>query len=144
MNRWALIDDTTVATVTIQEDQPVLDGVWVMIPDEFGPGDNYIEGEFSKKVVEAVTEACRITQLAFDLRLTSDERKLIRSMAKENEDVNDAYRLKEKATFIDLTAPITYQLLGALAMAGCIAPERIPVILDTSTVQPGDMYRGPI
>lgn len=143
MDRWALIDGDTVATVTLQEDQPVLDGLWVLIPDGFGPGDKYVDGEFVDVTPGSTVLPVRITQLAFDLRLTSEERKAIRAAAHANADVYDAYSLKEKATFIDLTAEITYQLLGVMVYAGCVAQERIPEILDTSTVQSGDMYRGP-
>lgn len=143
MDRWALIDGDTVATVTLQEEQPVLDGLWVLIPEGFGPGDKYVDGEFVDVTPGTTIPPVRITQMAFDLRLTADERKAIRAAAKVNVDIDDAYRLKEKATFIDLTAQITYNLLGVMVMAGCIAPERMPVILDTSTVQPDDLYRGP-
>jgi len=86
----------------------------------------------------------RITQMAFDLRLTSEERKAIRAAAKVNEDVDDAYRIKEKATFIDLTDEITRNLLLVMVQTNCIAPERIDVILDVSTVKDSDIYNGPV
>ena len=144
MYRWALTDADMVATVTVQEEQPGVAGLWVQIPDGVRPGDKYDGTDFSKVVVEVVVMPVRLTQLAFDLRLTADERIAIRTAAVSDASVNDAFRLKEKATFIDLTAEITYQLIGKMVMAGCIAAERIPVILDVSTVTEGDMYRGPV
>jgi len=146
MKRWGLIVDGRIDTVTIQELDPELPGLWVApVPAEFGPGDYYDEvAGYSKAERVSTVSPCRITQLAFDLRLTSEERKAIRAAAKVNEDVDDAYRLKEKATYIDLTAQITHDLVGVMVMAQCIAPERMPVILDPSTVSESDYYRGPI
>jgi hypothetical protein len=84
-----------------------------------------------------------ITQMAFDLRLSSDERKAIRAAAAANADVDDAYRIKEKATFIDLDDEITAQLLGVMVQAGCIEEERIATILGAEILD-RELYRGPI
>lgn len=84
----------------------------------------------------------RITQMAFDLRLTSAERKAIRAAAAANEDVDDAYRIKEKATFIDLEDPITRDLLMVMVQANCVALERVDVILGTPA-EDREIYRGP-
>ena len=86
----------------------------------------------------------RITQMAFDLRLTPEERKAIRAAAKVNEDVDDAYRIKEKAMYIDLTAEITRNLLLIMVQANCVALERLDEILDVSTVKDEDLYHGPV
>lgn len=145
MARWALIVDGRIDTITVQETKPdVFGDAWVEAPAEYGPGDLYDGTTFSKAEVVVTVQPCRITQLAFDLRLTSEERKAIRAAAKLNEDVDDAYRLKEKATYIDLTAQITHDLVGVMVMGQCIAPERMPVILDPSTVTESDLYRGPV
>lgn len=84
----------------------------------------------------------RITQMAFDLRLTSEERKAIRAAAAANADVDDAYRIKEKATFIDLTDEITRTLLMVMVQANCIALERVDIILGTPA-EDREIYRGP-
>lgn len=84
-----------------------------------------------------------ITQMAFDLRLTAEERIAIRAAAAASPEVDDAYRIKEKATFIDLDDEITAQLLGVMVQAQCIAESRVAEILGAE-VQERERYRGPI
>lgn len=98
-------------------------------------------GEPAPAPAAPVENRNRITQMAFDLRLTAEERKAIRAKAKIDEDVNDAYQIKEKATFIDLTDEITRNLLLVMVQAECMALERVDVILNTPATD-REVYRG--
>lgn len=125
-----------------------VNGEWTEgIPSE---GDTYKEevthpdGRVSFVIkVKPVTEVnTRITRLAFKLRMTMDERKVIRNAAEINDDVYDFMDLLSEATFIDLTDPSTVGSINALTYLGLLETSRATAIL-TDPIMEHEKYVAP-
>ena len=71
-----------------------------------------------------------ITGYFFKNRMTPDERKAIRALAKVNADVEDFMDLANSAQYIDLDDLVTRASLAALEAAGCLGAGRALQILD--------------
>ena len=77
----------------------------------------------------------KISRLALKLRMTTDERKGIRTAAESNADIYDFMDLLSDSTYIDLTRPETVGGVNSLEAAGLIGTGRADEILNTPVTQ---------
>ncbi|MDZ4379185.1 MAG: hypothetical protein U0973_13665 [Xanthomonadaceae bacterium] len=71
----------------------------------------------------------RMTQLFFLRRATAEERNAIRAARATDAVLDDAMYLFEQARDVDVSLPLTQQLVGYLAQAGYIEPGRVSALL---------------
>jgi hypothetical protein len=101
MKRWASLIDSTLILVVEQEDQPILEGIWIDITDKnVGPGYSYNEGVFTEPL--PVTQPAVITKLALLNRMTDAEFIGIINAAKTDAEVELWKTRFDNATTIDL------------------------------------------
>lgn len=76
----------------------------------------------------------RMTQLYFLRRATAAERTAIRGARATDPKLDDAMYLFEQARDVDVSLPLTQQLVGYLALQGYIAADRVADLLAPAPV----------
>ncbi|GIX38017.1 MAG: hypothetical protein KatS3mg127_1256 [Silanimonas sp.] len=97
-----------------------------------GPGWTYVDGEFTPPAENAPPPPAtspRMTHLYFLSRFTPAERLAVREATQADPVLDDAMFLFNAARDIDVTLPMTQQLVGYMAQQGLIAPGRVPELL---------------
>lgn len=101
MKRWANLIDSILTLVVEQEDQPILEGIWIDITDKnVGPGYSYNDGVFAEPV--PVIPPAIITKIALLNRMTDAEFIGIINAAKTDAEVELWKTRFDNATTIDL------------------------------------------
>ena len=101
MKRWANLIDSILTLVVEQEDQPILEGIWIDITNEnVGPGYSYNDGVFTEPV--PVIPSAIITKIALLNRMTDAEFIGIINAAKTDAEVELWKTRFDNATTIDL------------------------------------------
>ena len=108
----------------IAHGDPIPDG-WVFEAETANP-------EYLAAIVPATTP--RISQFGFLSRFSREERSLLRQRTDKNDPaydpiLDDGMFMLDRAERIDVSLPLTQQLVGYMAVSGLIAPERVPALL---------------
>ncbi len=100
------------------------------------------EGNVLTEQIAPPTDAAprHISVGAFKARLSVDERKAIRALAKSDEDVEDYMDLLNSAQFVDLDDARTRGGLQYMESLGVLLPGRAATVLDAE-IQPGESSR---
>ena len=137
MKRWANLIDSILTLVVEQEDQPILEGIWIDITNEnVGPGYSYNDGVFTEPV--PVIPSAIITKLALLNRMTDAEFIGIINAAKTDAEVELWKTRFDNASAIDLTS--TDRVVAGFPMLvskALLTQERVTVIL-TAPIQPDE------
>lgn len=133
MRTLALLHGTFVANVILgrAEDYPDAIDITDLSPRP-APGWSYVDGEFTPPAENAPPPPAtspRMTHLYFLSRFTPAERLAVREAAQADPVLDDAMFLFNAARDIDVTLPMTQQLVGYMAQQGLIAPGRVPELL---------------
>jgi hypothetical protein len=137
MKRWANLIDSTLTLIVEQEDQPILEGIWIDITDKnVGPGYSYNEGVFTEPL--PVTQPAVITKIALLNRMTDAEFIGIINAAKTDAEVELWKTRFDLATTIDLNdGSKVVAGFPMLVAKGLLTEARSAEIL-TLTIQPNE------
>lgn len=94
------------------------------------PEGNYRQAEAQHESAPAAAAHRLVTVGAFKSRLSADERKAIRALARLDADVEDYMDILDSSRYVDLDDPRTRGGLQLMEAAGVLAPGRALEILD--------------
>lgn len=130
----AIIENGVVANVIVADEWPGGIDVTDLVPRP-GPGWTFTNGVFTAppatQPAPAVQTTPYMSHFGFLLRFTQTQRLEIRERCRQGSPIydstlDDAMFLFEQAERIDVTLPLTQQLVGYMAMTGLITEAEIP------------------